>query len=1321
VNWKRAASWSAIALSALAVSSIAIALVLFHSEAFKNYLLEKIQQTASESLNTPVRMQNLGLHFSPLSADLYGVTVRGTEPGTEPPLLTIDHIKIGITIISIIRREWNLNDIEVDHPIAHLLVNQQGENNLPSRQSAGTPQTNLFDLAIQHARLDRGELYYNDKKSIIDADLRNLTFRSAYDGARGGHYQGTLSYRDGRLVYNHFAPMPHNLEAGFDATRSALILNPAALSLAGSQFHLQATVRNYSSPVVELKFDSTIETGELRRILQNSDLPAGIVRLAGSAHYAYLPNRPLIESLSAEGEISSRWLLVQTSATRSEVRDATIRFQLRDGNLSLPKISLSVLGGELQGKASIQDLAGRQQGQISASWRGISLESLQAMLPSAAFDPVRFGGVIDVDTKASWMGSLRNLVADADATIHSSVASRGTTPAPASQTVPLDGVIHARYAAKTQQICLARSSLNTPQTTLTLDGVIGGRSSLQVELQANALHEVETLAEIFRSTPPGEPIRPLELYGTALFRGNVRGTFQDPQLSGHLTARDFRVKGSQFRLLRADITASPSQMSLENGELDPLPGGKLTFDVRAALRRWSYGPENSLAVSARASQLSVADLAQAAGVQLPFTGILNAEVVVKGSQASPIGNGKLSLTRAKAAGEPIQSLNAQFEGTGEAVNAAFQLRAPVGAADGKLTYYPRRQDYQFALQAPNLLLDRLQMPRAKSLKISGRLGISASGSGTLQDPGLQVNVSIPELQVRGQTIRDLKLDASAANHEAQFTLASQAANTSISAQGKVALKDNYYTVAQFDTQAIPLQPLFAAYLPEQAPGINGNTELHATLRGPLKDRQHLEAHLEIPVFQVSYESLQLAAAAPIRADYANGVVTLQPAEFKGTGTDLRLQGDVPLVGSAPASLNLVGSADLRLLQILDPDLDSHGQLQFDIRSGGNKSNPNLQGQIRIVDAGLVPSGAPSGLQHANGVLTLENQRLDITQFQGQIGSGTLTARGGIYYGQTLQFDLAAAANGAQFVYQGLRISLDGNLALTGTPRAAVLSGQLNVERVSAAPDFDLSNLAGAGTQGAVATPAGTGFAQDIKLNVGVQTTAQVNLVSRTLSIQGDANLRATGTLADPVILGRVNINSGDVIAFGNRYILQPGTLDFINPVETEPVVNLAATTSINQYNLSLRFEGPLERLRTTYSSDPALPPSDIINLLAFGQTTEAAGANSTPGNLGAESVLASGVSSKFTSQIQNIAGISHLSIDPVLSGTANGTQQNPGAIITVQQRVTSDLFVTFASDVTSTQNQIIQVEYHFSPRWSFSAVRDQNGGFGFDFRLHKEY
>ena len=130
--------------------------------------------------------------------------------------------------------------------------------------------------------------------------------------------------------------------------------------------------------------------------------------------------------------------------------------------------------------------------------------------------------------------------------------------------------------------------------------------------------------------------------------------------------------------------------------------------------------------------------------------------------------------------------------------------------------------------------------------------------------------------------------------------------------------------------------------------MSGHTELHATLRGPLKNLRQLEAHVEIPVLQIGYEKIELAAAAPIRADYANGTVTLQPGEIKGTGTDLRFGGAVPLAANAPLSLGMTGNVDLRLLQILEPDLDSHGQLQFDIRSQGDRLNPNLQGQIRIM-------------------------------------------------------------------------------------------------------------------------------------------------------------------------------------------------------------------------------------------------------------------------------------------------------------------------------------------------------------------------------------
>src|SRR5262249_5476568 len=162
-----------------------------------------------------------------------------------------------------------------------------------------------------------------------------------------------------------------------------------------------------------------------------------------------------------------------------------------------------------------------------------------------------------------------------------------------------------------------------------------------------------------------------------------------------------------------------------------------------------------------------------------------------------------------------------------------------------------------------------------------------------------------------------------------------------------------------------------------------------------------------------------------------------------------------------------------------------------------------------------------------------------------------------------------------------------------------------------------------------------------------------NLVSRTLSVGGSANLQVRGTAAEPVILGRVNLTGGDIILQGNRYVLTGGTIQFVNPSVTEPVVNLALTTKIQQYDLGLRFEGPVDQMRTQYTSGPALPQADIIHLLAFGQTTEAA---SAPANQAAETLVANQVSSQLTSRISKAAGISHLSINPVLAG---GGPQGP--------------------------------------------------------------
>ena len=64
---------------------------------------------------------------------------------------------------------------------------------------------------------------------------------------------------------------------------------------------------------------------------------------------------------------------------------------------------------------------------------------------------------------------------------------------------------------------------------------------------------------------------------------------------------------------------------------------------------------------------------------------------------------------------------------------------------------------------------------------------------------------------------------------------------------------------------------------------------------------------------------------------------------------------------------------------------------------------------------------------------------------------------------------------------------------------------------------------------------------------------------------------------------------------------------------------------------------------------------------------------------------------------------------------------HPGANITIQQRVTGNLFVTFSTNVASTQSQTIQGQYQISPRVAVSATRDPNGGFAFDTLIKKTW
>ena len=1313
---RRVTAWIAISLVALLViAGIAVTVVL-RSARFHNYVLATVQMKASESIGTQVQLQNFALHFSNLSLDLYGLTVHGAAPYPNPPLLQVAHAEAGVRIVSVLHQKWYLDSFVVDRPVVKVFSDAHGVTNIPVIKSSGSSSSNtsLFDLGIRHAVLDQGEVYYNNRQSVLSADLHNVDFRAGFDSLLQ-KYSGKLSYTDGRLQSGTFKPIPHNLEAEFDATPNTFHLAQAKLTSDTSQLVLTATLQDYSHPQVQAHYDATLDAGQFRKILQNPSVPVGFIRASGTVDYQEIANRPLLDTVVVKGDLNSRQLDVQTPDLRSQIRDIAAHYTLQNGDATLVGFRASLLGGVLTSTGKMSNIGGDPHSQshskFNASLRGIRLADVNhAMKSSAVPRNIALGGVLNAEANAEWGKTFDDVVAHADASMHASVSKS------ASQVIPVESAIHGTYTGGSQELALKQSYLRTPQSTLTMNGLVSRRSSLDLKFQSNNLAELETIADLFSTST-----QPLGLAGTALFQGTVRGSTSAPHLTGQLTASQFKVNGTEWRVLRTNVDVSPSLASLQHADLEPASHGKITFDASAGLHKWAFTDNSPVQVNLNAAQLDVQDLVKLSGKQVPVTGTLAANVQVHGTELSPIGQGNLSLTHVTAYDQPITSAKLTFEGTGDEVHGDLGIQLPAGGLQSKVSVRPRQKSYNAQLTASGIRLDQLQALQAQKIDAKGVVSIQAKGAGTFDNPQLDATLQIPQIDIQNQKIADVNLQMNVANHLATANLTSAAVGTQIKANAKVNLTGDYAADATLDTQTIPLQPIFAIYAPDQAADLTGQTEVHGTLHGPLKNLKLLEAHITIPTLKLAYSNtIQLAETAPIRVDYKDTVVTLQRSGLKGTDTDLQFSGSMSTAKDAPISLLLLGTVNLQLAQVFAPDIRSSGELKFNINTNGATNSPNFAGEVDIVDANFASGDLPVGLQHGNGVLSLTKDRLNITKFQGTVGGGTVTAQGGVAYRPAIQFDLGLAADGVRVLYpEGVRESVNANVRLAGTTDNAVLGGQVNLADHSFTPAFDLNSFIDQ-FSGGVSAPPTPGISQNIQLNLGVSSENNINLVSRTLSINGSANLRVRGTAAQPVILGRVNLSGGDIILNGDRFVLNGGTIEFVNPSETQPVVNLALNTTIQQYNISMRFNGPIDQLRTNYSSDPSLPAADIINLLAFGETTEAsANSPSTPANQQAESLVASQVSSQVTSRVSKVAGISQLSINPVLAG---GTSQGPpGANVTIQQRVTGNLFVTFSSNVASTQNQTIQGQYQLSPRVAISTTRDQNGGVAVDTLIKKTW
>jgi translocation and assembly module TamB len=392
---------------------------------------------------------------------------------------------------------------------------------------------------------------------------------------------------------------------------------------------------------------------------------------------------------------------------------------------------------------------------------------------------------------------------------------------------------------------------------------------------------------------------------------------------------------------------------------------------------------------------------------------------------------------------------------------------------------------------------------------------------------------------------------------------------------------------------------------------------------------------------------------------------------------------------------------------------------------GTVSDPLPQGTIQIKNGAATYAGLPSGLSEMNGTLTFTQDRIHIEQLTARSGGGNLDLKGDVTnHNRQFNFNLTAVGKDVRLRYPpGVSSTANAELHWVGTKSASMISGDVMVNKLSVTPGFDFGSYLEKTRQTASITPANSPL-YNVKLDIAVQTAPELQMKTAVARLSGDADLRLRGSLAHPSVLGRADILEGDATFNGIKFRLERGDITFANPVAIEPQVNLQATTHVRNYDLDVTVTGTPDRLSVNYRSEPPLPKSDIIALLALGRTSEESeqlqqqSGQSLFTDEATNLIINEAINQAMGNRMQKLFGVSRVRIDPQgLTTETNPTARGPQ--VTIEQQFANNLSLTYSTNVSQSSQQIIEGEYYINRNMSIVGTRDQNGVVSFDVRIRR--
>jgi translocation and assembly module TamB len=1306
--------WLGVALF-IAIGATGALFFLWNAGVLNQWTRRYIAERIEDATGARVEIGRVRVRPFRLYVELDNLTLHGLEDSGMPPLFHSDKVRVTARIVSFFGRKIALDTLIVERPEVGIRIGTDGKSTIPVPRIP--PKQNLpwrerlFDLQAGKIQLIDGSFFYNDAKFPLAVEGDNFDFSLMYEAAGGGNdrYAGKLDWQNVNIAAQNWVPFHSVLSMKFTLARDAFSLDEMTWKFPHSELDLRAELPSFALNNWNFRYHSRFTLDDIRTIFRIPPIPDADVETSGSGQFAG-------GEWKASGHFDARNVDLPYEWFHTRGIETWGDFELGKNQLVVPQLNARALGGTMQGRLTMG--LPHLDFLVTSRLRGASLAQVFAALENPDFpvQSLHWDSSMDVDSVNTWTAGFLHFRSQGE--------TRWSPPAAvAAGRIPVSAKIDYDYSQDRLGVLLTKSEISTPTSLLTMDGPLGGiDSAVEVTFHADDLSQWDDFINAIRGTDE----EPKRIAARADWNGRVLGPIVGPAFVGHVSGTEVRYDTLAWDSIDGDMDYSPDQLRLTNftvrrGRSSVLLDLHLQFD-----NDWDFRRNDPWSFNAQLARDPTDDLQALFGMNYPVNGLLSGQFTGGGTRGEPIFDGDLTLEQIDAYGARFDRLTGQIHvSNNEFQFANGDLRMGAGKVAGHLSYHIDEKQVEFALAGSGLDLGSIPRIQSEMLPIAGTLGFDLRGDGPILDPKGEGTLQLRNLKLGPAVEGGFDGKISSNGRQLHLDLTSENSSGTLLGGLNVLLGGEYPITGQIVTSGFDLDPFVIAGLHLQTLSAHSSVDGELIIGGNLRDLQSLRVNANFSRVMLDYGFVKLQNEGPFRFEYRHNEVTIQQASLRGTDTDFQFSGHMRFDGNRPLSLALAGRVNLGLAKGLAPMLDAHGGADVRVNVEGTISSPTIIGRVGFQDISAVYDDFPTGLSHVTGEVIFDRSRAIFDNVSAQSGGGNLTLRGSVSYGDgPFRFDVDAIAPHTRIRYpQGMSWLAGGTMHLSGTSDGAVLSGNIQVERLLLAQNVDLGTLLTA-SQGSVQGPTTTSaFLRNLQFDIGASTTASARMEWTGAHVEMEGTMRLRGTWERPILLGNIHLLNGDMTFRGNKYTLSRGDIIFSNPFRLDPILNVEATTVIDQYEVTLDFTGPGSNLSLAYRSDPPLPDSDIIALLALGSPgTEGAlrssSAQTTQG-YGATALLSEAISSQLGGRIERLFGITKFRVDPFLAGTAS--EQNAAARITIEEQLGKAVTVTYSTNAASQQEQVIQVVYAVRRDISIIALRDINGTFSLSIEFTKHF